>query len=82
MTVVTIEVAPEVVATAEAHVVSFVAVAAQRARPKVAVRPLIAYFRTVAIARSGQEDTVAIGAGYAVTVYAVKGGPLPGAVVA
>ena len=71
-----------VAATAEEQAVSAVAVAAvQRARPIAAVRPLTVNFHSVAIARSGQEDAVAVGTGYAVTGYTVKGGPLPGAVV-
>ena len=50
---------------------------AQRARPIEAFRPLVADSRAGAIARSGQEDAVAIGAGYAVAVNAVKSSPHP-----
>ena len=83
MTEVTEAAVPVVAATVEGQAASVVAaVAAQRARPIVAAIPLIVNFRTVAIARSGQEDAVAIGAGYAITIYAIKGSPIPGAVVA
>ena len=71
------------VEAAEEQVVSFVAAAAtQRTRPIVAQGAPFADSRTVAVARSGQEDAVAVGAGYAVTLYVVKGGPSPSAVVA
>ena len=76
-------VAPVEVLAFDAQVVSAVAVTAtQRARPKVAAVALAGDSRTEAAARSGQEDAVAVGAGYAVTVNTVKGSPLPSAVVA
>ena len=82
MTVVTAVVLTEVVAAVEAQEASAEAVVvAQRARPIVAVSPLVVDSRTVAIARSGQKDAVAVGAGYALTINAVKSGPSPSAVV-
>ena len=76
-------VVPVVEAAVEAQAVGAVAdTAIQRTRPIVAVGTLIEDSRTVAVARSGQEDAVAVGAGYAVTVNTVKGCPLPSAVVA
>ena len=75
-------VVPVVVAAAEDQVVSAAAEAAiQRTRPIVAGAPA-ENIRTVAVARSGQEDAVAVGAGYAVTGYAMKGSPSPSTVVA
>ena len=83
MAVVTVVVVPEVLAAVEVQVVGVVAATAiQRTRPIVAVGTLTDDYRTAAAARSGQEDAVAVGAGYAVTVNAVKGGPSPSAVVA
>ena len=61
--------------------VSEVAVAAQRTRPIVAVNPLVVASRSAAPARSWQEDAVAIGAGNAIAVNAVKSGPSPSTVV-
>ena len=82
--VVTVVVATTVAAAEGVQAVSVVAVFAiiQRARPIVAVGAPAVDFRTVAVARKGQEDAVAVGAGYAVTVNTVKGCPLPSAVVA
>ena len=82
MAVVTVVVAPVVVAAVEVQEVGEAAVTAiQRTRPIVAAGTLIEDSRTAAVARSGQEDAVAVGAGYAVTLYAVKGGPSPSAAV-
>ena len=81
--VVVVVAAPVVAAAAEAMAVSVVAVVAvQRTRPIVAAGAAGAMAdgsRTDAVARSGQEYAVAVGAGYAVTVNTVKGCPLPSA---
>lgn len=78
----TVVVVPTAEAIVETQVVSVAAdTDIQRARPIEAVGPPIVGSRTEAVARSGQEYAVAVGAGYAVTVNAVKCGPLPSAVV-
>ena len=72
-----------VVGADEVQAASVAAAAAlQRTQPIVAAGALVVGFRTVAVARKGQEYAVAVGAGYAVTVNAVKGGPSPSAAVA
>ena len=83
MTVVAdVVVVPEVTAAAEVQVVSVVAaIAAKRRRPAATVATSVVGSRTVAIARSGQEDAVTVGAGHLVTVYAVLGCPSPGTLV-
>ena len=77
------EAAEPVVTTAiEEQGVSAVAViAVKRRQPVETVATSAADHRSVAIARSGEEDAVAVGTGDAVTVYAVLGGPSPSAVV-
>ena len=83
MAVVTVVAEPVVAAATEVQAAGVVAVTAiQRARPIEAVGPPKVDYRSVAVARSGQKDAVAVGAGYAVTVNTVKGGPLPSPVSA
>ena len=82
MTEVAVAVVPIVIAAVEAQRVSVVAatVAKQR-RPVETVATSDVGLRTVAIARSGEEDAVSVGAGDLVTVYALLGCPTPSAVI-
>ena len=83
MTVVAVEGDPIVVAAEEVQAVSEVTViAVKRRRPVVTADTSVDGFRTVAIARSGEEDAVAVGAGNLVTFNAILGCPSPGAVIA
>ena len=83
MTVVTVVVGvPVVLVAVEAQVASVVAaIAVKRRRPVATDTTSVVGFRAVAIARSGEEDAVAVGAGDLVTVYAVSGCPGPGTLV-
>ena len=66
----------------EVKVVSVAAIiAVQRRRPVVTVAISAVGFRAVAIARSGKENAITVGAGYFITIYAVLGGPIPGTIV-
>ena len=73
---------PAAIAAAEVQAASEVAVIAdKRRRPVETVATSVVGFRSVAIARSGEEDAVTVGAGDLVTVYAVLGYPSPGTLV-
>ena len=75
-------VAPVIEAAAEVQVVGAVAAAsAQRTRPVVAVAATAAEMRTVAVARSREEDAVAVSTGYRVTINAVLCCPGPSAAI-
>ena len=83
MTVVAVAVVPVEIAAAEVQVESVeVAIAVKRRRPAETVANFVVDSRTVAVARSGKEDAVAVGAGDLVTVYAILGCPGPSAVIA
>ena len=60
---------------------AFAAAAVQRTRPIEAAAAPAVGISTVAGARSRQEDTVTIRAGYTVTINAFKSCPLPSTVV-
>lgn len=82
MTEVAVVAVPAATAAAEVQAASAVAViAVKRRRPVVTVATSVVGSRTVAIARSGEKDAVAVGAGNFVTVYAVLCCPVPGALV-
>ena len=77
------EAVPVVVAAAEVQVASVAAAtaAAKRRRPVVPVATSVVGSRSDAIARSGEEDAVAVRAGDLVTVYAILSCPSPGTLV-
>ena len=80
MAEIAVVVAPVVEAAREAQVVSVVAAAAvKRRRPVVTAATSVADFSPAAIARSGQEDAIAVGTSNLVTFYTVLRSPSPSA---
>lgn len=74
---VTTAVDPDPVAAIEVEVVRVAAVHAQRAGPVEAERATAADLRTVAVARSGEKDAIAVRTGNLLSIYAIDRSPLP-----
>ena len=81
-TAATVVVSPVVIITAEVQEASSIAVAVKRRRPVATIATYAAAGSLpVAIARSGEEDAITVGAGHFVTVYTIEFSPLPCTVV-